>query len=267
MVIGNCSPKAFKGLRFLLLVFIFSIGLSGCKALKGPEKSSAKVESLKSLKERVEAINPDFKWLNARIKVSIETPQRNLTGRGHMKIQKDSVVWLSVSAALGIEVFRAKITPDSFYTLNRMENQYRALPFQYVNQFTQTRQREFTFTNLTNLFIGQPLFPIHEDYEMQADTSAIQLTYDGKAFRQTLDLIPQTLKTQNFALKKPATNQGMTIRYADYEEVEGEQLPGEINITARKPEALFLEIKLNSISFKHSDNASFSVPDHYDKMH
>ncbi len=43
-------------------------------------------------------------------------------------MRKDSIVWLSVTATMGVEVLRAKVSNDSVWMLNRMEKTYLAEP-------------------------------------------------------------------------------------------------------------------------------------------
>ena len=50
----------------------------------------------------------------------------NLTGQ--LRMRNDSIVWLSVTATMGVEVLRAKVSNDSVWVLNRMEKTYLAEP-------------------------------------------------------------------------------------------------------------------------------------------
>ena len=43
---------------------------------------------------------------------------------GQLRIRKDSLVWLSVTATMGMEVLRAKISNDSVWIVNRLEKTY-----------------------------------------------------------------------------------------------------------------------------------------------
>ena len=68
-----------------------------------------------------------FEWLTAKLDIEAEsngTVYNDLTGQ--LRMRKDSIVWLSVSATMGVEVLRAKITNDSVWILNRMEKTYLA---------------------------------------------------------------------------------------------------------------------------------------------
>ena len=47
---------------------------------------------------------------------------------GQLRMRCDSIVWLSVTATMGVEVLRAKVSNDSVWVLNRMEKTYLAEP-------------------------------------------------------------------------------------------------------------------------------------------
>lgn len=240
---------------------------SGCNLFEEQDqKKNVEVENLKNLQERVESLNPDYKWLNADLKVKVETPDRNLRGSGDLKIRKDSVIWLSISAALGIEVMRAKITPDSFQVMNRLKNEYMRKPFNFVNNYTSTRQRSLAFHNLTNIFLGQPFFPITIDHQLEMDSTSISLNQKDKVFTEQISLLPDYLKTKTYQLKKPATGQGLSIQYSDYEQVRESRLPGNIAILAKKPERFHLDLTLKNLTFLQEDQAIFSVPSHYEQV-
>ena len=47
---------------------------------------------------------------------------------GQLRMRNDSIVWLSMTATMGVEVLRAKVSNDSVWVLNRMEKTYLAEP-------------------------------------------------------------------------------------------------------------------------------------------
>ncbi len=250
-----------------ILLVGFLVMFSGCSLFQEQEqKENAEVENLKSLQERVKALNPEYEWLNADIKVKVETPERTLRGSGDLKIRKDSVIWLSISAALGIEVLRAKITPDSFKVLNRLKNEYMIKRFDFINNYTGTRKRKLAFQNVANIFLGQPFFPITIDHKLTMDSTSVSLRKEGEVLNEQIGLLPDYLKTKTYKLKKPATGQGLSIKYSDYEQVRESRLPGNISLLARKPARFHLDLTLKNLTFLQEDQAIFSVPSHYEQV-
>lgn len=70
-----------------------------------------------------------FEWMTANLDIQAEGNGMsfdNLTGQ--LRMRNDSIVWLSVTATMGVEVLRAKVNNDSVWILNRMEKTYLAEP-------------------------------------------------------------------------------------------------------------------------------------------
>ncbi len=90
-------------------------------------------------------------------------------------MQKDSVIWLSFSPALGLEVARLKITPDSIKFMNRLDRVYFEGDYQLLNNFLQTT---IDFDILQSLLIGN-------DFTF----------YDNNSFRASIDALEYRLST------------------------------------------------------------------------
>ena len=68
-----------------------------------------------------------FEWLTANLSIQAEgngVAYNDLSGQ--LRMRKDSIVWLNVTATMGVEVLRAKISNDSIWILNRLEKTYLA---------------------------------------------------------------------------------------------------------------------------------------------
>lgn len=66
-----------------------------------------------------------FEWLTANLSIDAEGNGMAFNDlSGQLRMRKDSVIWLSVTATLGVEVLRAKVRNDSIWVLNRLEKSY-----------------------------------------------------------------------------------------------------------------------------------------------
>ena len=70
-----------------------------------------------------------FEWLTAKLDIQAEANGQSFNDlSGQLRMRKDSIVWLSVTATMGVEVLRAKVSNDSVWILNRLEKTYLAEP-------------------------------------------------------------------------------------------------------------------------------------------
>ena len=70
-----------------------------------------------------------FEWLTANMAIQAEGNGQSFNDlSGQLRMRKDSIVWLSVTATMGVEVLRAKVSNDSVWAVNRLEKTYLAEP-------------------------------------------------------------------------------------------------------------------------------------------
>ena len=70
-----------------------------------------------------------FEWITANLDIQAEGNGMSFDNlSGQLRMRNDSIVWLSVTATMGVEVLRAKVSNDSVWILNRMEKTYLAEP-------------------------------------------------------------------------------------------------------------------------------------------
>lgn len=75
-----------------------------------------------------------FEWLTANMDIQAEGNGMTYNDlSGQIRMRKDSIVWFSVTATMGVEALRAKISNDSIWILNRLEKTYLAEPLDTVS--------------------------------------------------------------------------------------------------------------------------------------
>ena len=91
--------------------------------------------SCASRKKIVQPPQPQtFEWLTAKLDIQAEANGQSFNDlSGQLRMRKDSIVWMSVTATMGVEVMRAKVSNDSIWVLNRLEKTYLAEPLDTVS--------------------------------------------------------------------------------------------------------------------------------------
>lgn len=83
-----------------------------------------------SCASRKKAVSPlaraaDYTWMSAKMNGQLEVENNgSFDFSGSLRMRRDSVVWLSVSAFMGMESFRARVTTDTIVVVNRMDQTY-----------------------------------------------------------------------------------------------------------------------------------------------
>ena len=129
----------FSVFRFPFSVLIIALLFSSCHARKKLVSPMAHVA--------------DYTWMSAKISGELRTENGELKNdssfsvsrfpfsvfsfTGSLRMRRDSTVWLSASAFMGVENARVLVTNDSVYVINRVNQTYLAEPVSAVVQAEQ----------------------------------------------------------------------------------------------------------------------------------
>ena len=115
-----------------LWIIALCLFLYACGSNKDVVISSLENLSSKSIVKKVNQSHLDYNWFTAKLSGKIEIDGADAPVSANLRIRKDSVIWLSVSALLGVEVARIQVTPDSLKLINRINKTYWKGDFQDV---------------------------------------------------------------------------------------------------------------------------------------
>ena len=108
---------------FLLIIvscFIFS-----CRTLKNNIS-----ENPKNNDKAIQPIN----WFSASGNFELVTKEEKINLKTNIKIIKDSLIWCSASLPFGIEVYRAQITKDSIYIIDKINHKKIIKSIDYLSE-------------------------------------------------------------------------------------------------------------------------------------
>jgi len=156
----------------LFFAFIFMVFLLvACK-------SSQRVTKEKAVRNRTAGfvlkhyneVSFDYDWLGMKVDADFGNESESNGFKATIRMRKDSVIWVSITPLLGIEMIRVIITPDSLKYLSKIpENKfYYTGTFEDVNRLIGI---EFDFEMLQQLLVG----------------NAIGLEKDERRFRSEVD--------------------------------------------------------------------------------
>ena len=110
-------------LIFSVLTLLF-VG-TGCSSKKKMTKTTLREFTASRLIKEVQENEFDFDNFQAKMNLKIETADKSFSTKGQLRMQKDSIIWTSISAPLGVEVLRMMVTSTmvvSIATISAMVN-------------------------------------------------------------------------------------------------------------------------------------------------
>lgn len=106
--------------------------------------------------------NFDFDYLGMKLSVDFSQEDKEQSFKANIKMKKDSIIWISISPALGIEVMRVIITPDSVKYISKIpKNKY-----YYEGDFSvisDMAQMDLNFEMIQDMLLGNPVMLDKQD--------------------------------------------------------------------------------------------------------
>src|SRR5215217_2150819 len=151
--------------------------------------STSRTDSIKFIQNVYQALDKnriDFETFSAKVKVDFEgSDGKKNDFNAFIRLRKDSVLWVSINALLGIEAFRILITPDSVKMLNKLDKVAQVRSLSYLQEVTQL---PFDFYTLQELIVGNPVYLDSNVISFKKEENAISLTSIGDIFKHFITI-------------------------------------------------------------------------------
>lgn len=186
---------------------------------KPEEKVFGKEDSIRFIQETLARIDSnliDFRTFSAKIKVDfIDKDGKKNEFTAFVRLRKDSIMWISINAILGIEAARVLITPDSIKVLNKIDHVYKLNSVEALQEIANV---PFTFQELQNVIIGNPVYSDSNIISYIKNDKGISLVSIGQVFKQLLTVNSDyTLQSAKLDDIDPSRARTCLVLYGDYE--------------------------------------------------
>ncbi|MDA3944830.1 MAG: DUF4292 domain-containing protein [Bacteroidetes bacterium] len=271
-----------KLIRPILLLSILAglLYMQSCKTKRSIIKKPLKEKGTDFLLDKMSESELNFDYFSARCAITMISDKKSKSDfRGQLRIQKDSAIWLSLSPALGIEVARLMITPDSIWFINRIDNNYFKGDYDFINSFFQTT---VDYDILQALLIGNDMI-YYEDDNFRAAIDAMDYRL-GASKRskmkkrllqgdnpniliQNIWLNPDHFKIVKVNLKEfGEENKQLEMRYSRFTAVQDQLVPTQLDMLLQADKKVQISIQFSKIDIEKVLSFPFNVPSKYSKM-
>jgi hypothetical protein len=260
----------------LLTLLVLASCVSKRKLIKQPLKEYGE----EFLIEKMQGSQAEFEYLSARCNISLLSNKVRTELKGQIRMHYDSIIWISLSPALGIEVARLMVGYDSIRFLNRLEKTYFEGDYQLITRFLGT---SIDFNMVQALMLGND-FSYYENNTFRAsiDGYTYKLSTTGrKKLRkylkqsETPDILVQSLwlNPENYRINKihlkefGDENKRLHIEYLKHDYLEGHFFPVQLRLEVyQQNQRIEIMIDLNSVEINKPQTFPFKVPDRYQKL-
>ena len=143
---------------------------TGCLTGRRAATATLPVREASVLLNDLDARRADWNTLGLRLESTASAMGKAGTFTLNVRMARDSVIWMSISPALGVEAARILLTPDSVQVMSKLPGSRFVFQGNY-NQLEDAVQAPVSFDLMQDLLLGQPLMmnPEGEEYVSRVD--------------------------------------------------------------------------------------------------
>ena len=182
----------------------------------------------------------------------------------HIRMYKDSVIWLSVTGPLGIEGLRAYITRDSIKVLDKQNKIYITRSVGYIQEITAL---PLDLAGLQDLLVGNPVFLDSSIISYSRSANTISLQSNGKFFKNLVIVSEPGRLLQSSKLDDldELRNRTCYLTYSDYENKKGVNFSSKRKINVTEKKKLDIDLNFKQYDFNETLSFPFNIPKNYTK--
>jgi hypothetical protein len=216
-------------------------------------------------------------WFAARVAVDVEIDRDKRSFNVNLRLRRDSLIWMSISPAMGIEVARVLISPDSVKFINRINGTYFKGGFDYISDMLQA---DLNFNMVQSILLGNAYLHYSVDKYIQdrENGELVLSTFKKRKIKRENEMeIPEILtqeiwyspekrKVSRMEMKDYRPVRNFSVRYLAYEMLDSTLVPSNMQIDAHANKSLVVQLRYSRIVLNKEQNVSFSIPDDYEPM-
>lgn len=266
--------------RFILMLSVAAI-FSSCTGTRKAVREPIKEQGAGFLMSKLKEHELKFQQFSAKFNLTYEVDNKKTNVSGNLRIDRDSIIWISITPALGIEAVRFVLTPDSIKYINRLNNTYFLRDFVYINQLL---NKTLDYDMAQAFLLGND-FSLYESNSFKASVENQEYklnTVDRRKLRryvrrseddisipiQSIWLDPVNFKISKVLLKEAERDsRKFEALYAEFAEVEGKLIPTSLDFKVETDkQKIRIEISYSKIQLDQEQTYPFRIPDSYSEI-
>jgi hypothetical protein len=243
-------------------------------------KAPLKEEGPEYLYSKLKENELKFDWLSVKFDASYSEKKNSTDFKGQVRIRKDSLIWVSITPALGIEYLRMVITNDSVKYVNRFNKEYFVGDYALVSRFLQINidfdilqslilGNDFQFyeTNSFRASIDQPNYKLSTTGRRKIRKDAEDASNDPIVLLQNIWLDPESFKITKVDVKEyMKDNRKLSAIYGDFEPMETQVYPSELHFDIMAEDIIKIKINYSKVTLNEPMAFPFSIPENYKRI-
>lgn len=209
-----------------------------------------------------------FEQLSAKAKIDFDSEKNGLSGTANIRIQKDSIIWVSLSPGLGIEAARVLITRDSIFLVDKVHKEYQKIAFR---ELSEKFDFDINYTIIQSLILGNLIYPYDREKIVKSSAGYLYSQHHSNFFFENI-IGSKSMKLEKLQVTDTLTENTISVNYGDFQLVQEQILPFEIKAKlnyknqSKKPTEVEIEYKQANIE-KKPLRFPFNIPQKLSLIH
>ncbi len=263
---------------FFVLLLALTVGsgmfLTSCKSTKSVSRMHVKPLPFGLLYAKMESRATTFSWFAGKLAVNYQKGEKEpVNFRIQIRMKRDSIVWMSLVPAMGIEAARVVMTTDSVKLLNRMKKNYVLGTYRLLDSLMHTN---INYAMVQALLFGDAVHYPLVDSSASVDRNAYLLTMkmnipvtnnETHTLEQKVWLNPESFRIKSLLLRESGMpGKEIRIFYDEYQTVNGKTLPLKMHIVIQANEKIVIGITYKKVETGVRHGFPFIIPGKYKKL-
>lgn len=270
-----------KKIFYFLLIIIAVAGCRPVKKVQNIEQVVAKKDSAETVivnpeKEKVDSFSIvksiisnlqnsriNFTTFSGKIKIDYQGKDAADQATAYIRVRKDSVIWISLTGALGIEGYRLLINKDSVKMMNKLQKVIQYKTISYLQELTEV---PFDFYSLQDLIVGNPIFVDSNIVSYKANDNELLILMVGNVFKHLISLeTNQDFRVSHSKLDDldAMRNRTCDITYESYEYTGNFYFSTKRRVTVSEKSKFDVDVEFKNYIFDKPQDYPFSIPKNY----
>jgi hypothetical protein len=205
----------------------------------------------------------EFTTFSAKIDVDYEDAEgKKYNVNAHLRMHRDSIIWISITGPLGIEGLRALITEDSVKLLDKQNKTYIARSVSYLQDVTEL---PLDLSSLQDLLVGNPVFLDTNFISYSRTADIISILSIGEFFKNliSIDANSKILLSSKLDDLGEQKNRTCYLTYSDYQNKKGVNFAEKRGINVAEKKRLDIKLNFKQYEFNETLSFQFNIPKNY----
>ncbi|MEI6059345.1 MAG: DUF4292 domain-containing protein [Bacteroidota bacterium] len=265
----------------LSILFLIIAGLLSCSASRKAVREPIKEQGAEYLMGKLKEHEVQFHQFSAKFSATYQVDRKKTTVSGYLRIQHDSIIWISITPALGIEAVRFMLTPDSIKFINRLSNTYFLHDFAYINQLL---NKSLDYDMAQSFLLGND-FSLYDSNSFKASVDNQEyklITANRRKLRryvrrsdddinipiQCIWLDAENFKVSKVMLKEAdRESRKFLASYSEFVDVNGKLIPSSLDFKIETDkQKIRIKIRYTKIQMDQEQTYPFRIPLNYTEI-